>query len=309
MMTAFSARLDRLAAATETLIDRLLAPSPEPGEGDRPARLLAAMRYAMLGGGKRLRPFLVVESAALFDVPEDRALVAGAALECIHGYSLVHDDMPDMDNDDLRRGRPTVHRAFDNATAILVGDALQTFAFDLLSRPDCHPDPVVRVALVAALARASGLGGMAGGQMLDLEAEGRFAADGRPLPHDENAILHLQSLKTGALLTFACQAGAILGQASEADRTALTTYGRALGEAFQIADDILDATGDAAVVGKATGKDAAAGKATLVGLYGLDGARRRLADKVAAGETALACFGNRAETLIAAIRFVADRQT
>jgi farnesyl diphosphate synthase len=262
----------------------------------------------MLGGGKRLRPFLVVETARLFEVPVPRALLVGTALECIHGYSLVHDDMPDMDNDDLRRGRPTVHRAYDPATAILVGDALQTFAFDLLSRPEAHPDAGVRIELVRALARASGLGGMAGGQMLDLMAEGRFSSDGKPLEHDEAAILHLQSLKTGALLVFACEAGAILGAASAAERVALADYGRALGEAFQIADDILDATASAADLGKATGKDAAAGKATLVGRLGLSGARESLARRVAAAHDALAMFGDRADILIDAVRFVADRR-
>jgi farnesyl diphosphate synthase len=305
---SFAARLDALAAETETLLDRLLSPGLEPGETDRPTVLLAAMRHAMLGGGKRLRPFLLAESAALFSVPRERALLAGAALECIHGYSLVHDDLPAMDDDDLRRGRPTVHKAFDEATAILAGDALQTLAFDILSRPETHPSSAVRIELVRALARGSGLGGMAGGQMLDLAAEGRFATDGKPLAHGEADILHLQSMKTGALLVFACEAGAILAEASARDRTALVTYGRALGEAFQIADDILDATGDAATVGKATGKDAAAGKATLVGLMGLDGARRRLADKVATAEAALAPFGQQGATLVAAVRFVAERK-
>ena len=163
----FEARLNEIADATEALLDQLLGSAPEPAERARPARLLEAMRYASLGGGKRFRPFLVVESAALFAVPRARALMAAAALECVHCYSLVHDDLPAMDNDDLRRGRPTVHKAYDQATAILVGDSLLTFAFDILARTETHPDPAVRIALVTALARASGLGGMAGGQMLE----------------------------------------------------------------------------------------------------------------------------------------------
>ncbi len=181
------------------------------------ARLLEAMRYASLGAGKRFRPFLVVESAALFGVARQHALMAGAALECVHCYSLVHDDLPAMDNDELRRGQPTAHKAFDEATAILAGDGLLTFAFDILARPETHPNPAVRVELVLALARASGLGGMAGGQMLDLAAEGRFA-DGRAQRLQEGEVATLQAMKTGALLKFACRAGGILGQAS-ADAT------------------------------------------------------------------------------------------
>src|SRR5215470_17215753 len=177
----FEARLGEIAALTEALLDRLLGPGPVAGERARPARLLDAIRYASLGGGKRFRPFLVVESAALFAVPQERSLMAAAALECVHCYSLVHDDLPAMDNDDLRRGRPTAHKAFDEATAILAGDSLLTFAFDILSRTETHPDPAIRIALVQALARGAGLGGMAGGQMLDLAAEGRFA-DAAPEP-------------------------------------------------------------------------------------------------------------------------------
>src|SRR5262252_3122812 len=171
---AMAAAAQTVASDTESLLERLLSPNPARGESSRPQRLIEAMRYASLSGGKRLRPFLIVESARLFDVPRARALMAGAALECIHCYSLVHDDLPAMDNDALRRGRPTVHKAFDEATAILVGDGLLTLAFDALSRPETHPDPVVRIELVQALARAAGLGGMVGGQMLDLAAEGRF---------------------------------------------------------------------------------------------------------------------------------------
>ena len=195
----------------EALLDRLLGPAPVEGERARPARLLEAMRYVSLGGGKRFRPFLVVECAALFDVAREQALMAGAALECVHCYSLAHDDLPAMDDDDLRRGRPTAHKAFDEATAILAGDGLLTFAFDILSRAETHPDPDVRLKLVLALARASGLGGMVGGQMLDLGAEGRF--DAVPPKLGEEDVKTLQAMKTGALLRYGCVAGAILGKA------------------------------------------------------------------------------------------------
>src|ERR1700761_2592647 len=235
----FLTRLDAVAAETEALLDKLLAATAAEGESSRPARLIEAMRYSSLGGGKRFRPFLVVESASLFDVSRQNALMAGAALECVHCYSLVHDDLPAMDNDDLRRGQPTSHKKFDEATAILAGDGLLTFAFDILSRPETHPDPSVRVQLVGALARASGLGGMVGGQMLDLAAEGRFDG-GSPQQLGEKEVRTLQAMKTGALLRFACEAGGILGSASEPQRHALERYGSAVGQAFQIADDLLD---------------------------------------------------------------------
>lgn len=299
----FPARLDDAAAATQRLLDALLSDTLVDGEVARPARLLEAMRYAALGGGKRLRPFLVIESAALFSVPRDAALMAGAALECIHCYSLAHDDLPAMDDSDLRRGRPTLHKAFDEATAILGGDALLTIAFDIATRDEVHDDANVRVKLVRALARAAGLGGMAGGQMLDLAGEGRFGESGAV------DVALLQRMKTGALLRFACIAGAILGRASEAQHKALDDYGRALGEAFQIADDLLDIEGDAATLGKATGQDAAAGKTTFVTLLGAEGARARLRDLVAEADGALSSFGAAASTLRAAARFVAERRS
>ncbi len=302
----FQDRLNQIAKDTETLLDQLLGPVPVSDELRRPPRLLEAMRYASLGAGKRFRPFLVVESAALFGVPHAQALMAGAALECVHCYSLVHDDLPAMDNDDLRRGQPTVHKAFDDATAILAGDGLLTFAFDILARPQTHPNPAVRIELVGALARAAGLGGMAGGQMLDLAAEGRFA-DGKAQRLGQDEILALQAMKTGALLRFACHAGGILGQASAAQRDALERYGSAVGQAFQIADDLLDVEGDPALVGKQTGKDAVAGKATMVGILGVAGARTRLQALVGEAEAALAPFGADAALLVAAARFVADR--
>src|ERR1700720_162075 len=303
----FLARLDAVAAQPEPRPDRLLAAASAPGELARPARLIEAMRYASLGGGKRFRPFLVVESAALFDVPRKNALMAGAALECVHCYSLVHDDLPAMDNDALRRGQPTAHKKFDEATAILAGDGLLTLAFDILSRHETHADPRVRIALVMALARASGVGGMAGGQMLDLAAEGRFVQNRAALEFGEKDVRTLQAMKTGALLRFACQAGGILAAATAAQRSALERYGSAVGQAFQIADDLLDLEGDPALVGKQTGKDAAAGKATLVSVLGVPVAKARLKELVTEAEQALAPFGSSAAVLIEGARFVADR--
>ena len=304
---AFQDRLAQVAHDTQALLDRLLATTPIEGERARPARLLEVMRYASLGGGKRLRPFLVVESAALFNVSRQNSLMAGAALECVHCYSLAHDDLPAMDNDDLRRGRPTAHKAFDEASAILAGDGLLTFAFDILSRPETHPGVEVRLELVSALAGAAGLGGMVGGQMLDLAAEGRFDASAPEL--SEQDVKVLQAMKTGALLRFACLAGSILGKANPSQRAALEHYGSALGEAFQIADDLLDVEGDPATVGKATGKDAAAHKATLVGVLGPAAARRRLENLVGEAQAALSAFGSDADVLRAAARFVATRRT
>jgi farnesyl diphosphate synthase len=223
----------------------------------------------------------------------------------VHGYSLVHDDLPAMDDDDLRRGRPTVHKAFDDATAILAGDALLTLAFDVMARPEVHAEANVRAALVLELARAAGIGGMAGGQMLDLAAEGRF---GDKPALGETDVKMLQAMKTGALIRFAARAGAILGQADAAGRAALDRYGAAVGQAFQIADDLLDVESDAATLGKAAGKDAAAGKATLVSLLGVKGAHARLAALVAEAESALAPFGGKADILRAAARFTAERK-
>jgi farnesyl diphosphate synthase len=265
-----------------------------------PDRLDNAMRYAVLGGGKRLRPFIVLESAPQFGLGDEAALNAGAALECVHCYSLVHDDLPAMDDDDLRRGRPTVHKAFDEATAILAGDALLTLAFEILADPSTHPDPAVRSALTLGLARSAGRAGMAGGQMLDLQASSGGLG--------EAEIMRLQSMKTGALITFACEAGAILAGASNAHRRALLDYGRALGVAFQLADDLLDVEGDAALVGKAVAKDKDAGKATLVSLIGAGPARQRLAELEARACDALAPFRDAAETLCAAAQFVANRK-
>ncbi|MGZ5803635.1 MAG: polyprenyl synthetase family protein [Rhizomicrobium sp.] len=304
----FQSQLSAVAADTEKLIGRLFATHPLDGERARPQRLLEAMRYASLNGGKRFRPFLVVASSSLFSVPRERALMTGAALECVHCYSLVHDDLPAMDDDDLRRGQPTAHKKFDEATAILAGDGLLTFAFDILARTETHPDAGVRLELVMALARASGLGGMVGGQMLDLAAEGRFDG-GKPQSFDEAGVATLQGMKTGALLRFACDAGAILGQANAAQRKALTQFGSVVGQAFQIADDLLDVEGDAATLGKAAGKDADAGKATLVSVLGVAKAKERLAALVKEAETSLASFGASAAVLKEAAHFVADRKS
>jgi farnesyl diphosphate synthase len=304
--SSFPRRLGEIADETDALLHRLLAPEPEAQEIARPARLLKAMRYASLGAGKRLRPFLVVESAHLFGVPRDQALMTAAALECVHCYSLVHDDLPAMDDDALRRGRPTVHKAFDEATAILAGDGLLTLAFDILARPRTHSDPAVRIRLISGLARAAGLGGMAGGQMLDLAAEGRFADDRAALSINE--VRTLQAMKTGALLHYACTSGAIVGGADAETLAALSRYGTSVGEAFQIADDLLDVEGDAATLGKATGKDAKAHKATFVSLLGVQGARERLNGLVTDATESLTIFGRDGDVLKAAADFIANRR-
>jgi farnesyl diphosphate synthase len=298
----FMKRLDATAADTEALLTRLLSDTPLSGEIERPRRLMESMRYSSLNGGKRLRPFLVVESAAVFGVSRDAALMAGAALECIHCYSLIHDDLPSMDNSDLRRGRPTAHKKYDDATAILAGDGLLTIAFDVITRDEVHKDPTVRLLLTRALARAAGVGGMVGGQIMDLAGEGRF---GDREPPD---VAKLQQMKTGALLKYGCIAGALLGQAPKDHYDALDTYGHALGEAFQIADDLLDVEGDAAALGKPAGQDAAAGKTTFVTLLGIDGAKARVRDLLKQADAALAPFGAKGDVLRAASRFVAERQ-
>ncbi len=270
-----------------------------PGRDGALARLHDAMRYVLLGGGKRLRPFLVMESARLFNVAPDHAVRTAAAVEMIHCYSLVHDDLPAMDDDDMRRGRPTTHIAYDEATAILVGDALLTRAFEVLAESETHPDPTVRCTLVSGLASAAGMAGMVGGQVIDL------AAENQTLSLDQ--ITELQALKTGALIAFSAQAGAVLGGASDTAMAALLSYARRLGLAFQIADDLLDVEGEATAVGKGVGKDAAAGKATFVSLLGVGQARskaRRLVDE-AIGD--LAVFGDAADGLRAVADFVVTR--
>jgi farnesyl diphosphate synthase len=299
----FETVLAARAAEVESLLDRLLGERPLSGEVVRPARLLAAMRHGVLNGGKRLRPFLVVESAALFDdagAARADALLVAAALECVHCYSLIHDDLPAMDDDDLRRGQPTVHKAFDEATAILAGDALLTFAFDILAMADGSLQAGMRLELVAGLARAAGVGGMAGGQALDLAAE--------KSPPGETGIITLQAMKTGALIRYACEAGAIAGRAPPAERERLAEFGSAIGLAFQLADDLLDLSADVGTLGKATGKDAAAGKATLVALNGPDWAKRQLAGLVEQAQALLEPYGERARLLNHAAAFIADRR-
>ncbi|MCQ8874239.1 polyprenyl synthetase family protein [Mesorhizobium sp. LMG17149] len=296
---AFEMALIRRAAAVEVLLRRLLDDRALSGEIARPERLMAAMRHGVLNGGKRLRPFLVMESAALFSADGEATLRVAAALECVHCYSLIHDDLPAMDDDDLRRGQPTVHRAFDEATAILAGDALLTLAFDVIAGEATALPAERRAALVLALARAAGPGGMVGGQKLDLEAE--------QTPPDEAGIVRLQAMKTGALIRFACEAGALIAGAPADDRERLAEFGSAIGLAFQLADDLLDLTADASQMGKATGKDAAAGKATLVALHGANWARNQLHGLVEQAHALLDPYGDDAQLLKEAATFVATR--
>ncbi len=301
----FAARLVSVADATESMLDTLLQPHLLPGEKTRPERLLEAMRYGSLGGGKRLRPFLVVETARLFGIEGDGVLRAACALEMIHCYSLIHDDLPAMDDDDLRRGRPTCHKAFDEATAILAGDGLLTYAFDVIADTPTHPDPAVRADLTLMLARASGLGGMVGGQALDLEAEASKT------PHTREFVALMQSMKTGALLLFAVEAGARIGGADARQRAALSRYGAALGAAFQVADDILDAEGDEQALGKRAGKDADRNKATLVAALGIEEARKR---RDALAQEAIQAlddggFGDAGAILAEAARFTVARKS
>lgn len=283
------------ASFTEATLDALL-PRPAGPEG----RLLEAMRYATLNGGKRLRAFLVLQSGRLFGVDRRPLGRVAAAVECLHAYSLVHDDLPAMDDDDLRRGRATVHKAFDEATAILAGDALLTLSFSLIASPEAHGDPFVRCELIGRLAAAAGHGGMVGGQMIDLAFEGQAL----PLPE----ITRLQRLKTAALITFCCEAGAIMGKASASARQALSAYGQELGLAYQITDDLLDEEGTAAEIGKGVGKDAARGKATVVASLG--GARARSHAEALASQAVrhLDLFDEKADLLRAAAHFVVTRR-
>lgn len=297
----FPDRLARTAAQIEQTLGSLLGPDTTPGEIARPERVLAAMRYACLGGGKRIRPFLTVETARMFGVEDSAVLRVAASVEFVHCYSLVHDDLPAMDDDDLRRGRPTVHKAFDEATAILAGDGLLTFAFDVLSDPETHPDAAVRADLVCSLARAAGIGGMVGGQALDLAAEGAQA------PLDQLAIRQLQAMKTGAILLVSIKMGAIVARVTGDQWRMLERYGRAIGAAFQIADDLLDETGTEADVGKRIGKDADRNKATLVRCLGIDGARELCDQLVETALSSLSSFGREADGLRDLARFIVAR--
>ena len=288
--------LARRGKAVTKRLDEVLIPVA----GSR-GRVIEAMRYSALSGGKRLRPFLVMESASLFDVDPDNALQCAVAVEMIHCYSLIHDDLPAMDDSDLRRGRPTVHKVFDDATAILAGDGLLTEAIGVLADPRCHADPAMRVKLAAGLAAAAGVAGMVGGQMIDIVPERSDL--------DLEGITNLQALKTGALITFSCESGAILGRAEPAARRALVGYAADLGLAFQIVDDLLDSQSTPEELGKPTGQDQVAGKATFVGLLGVDGARARAENLVTSACERLDIFSEKADLLRATAQFVLDRRS
>ena len=290
----FAGALGDVGGAVDARFDRLLALPGDPRDD-----LYRAMRHAAIGGGKRLRPLLTFGTARLFGVDRDAAIAAGCAIEAIHVYSLIHDDLPAMDDDDLRRGKPTVHKAFDEATAILAGDCLHALAFEWLADPAVHPDPFVRAELVADLARASGPSGMAGGQMMDLEAE--------KATFDLATVTRLQQMKTGALITAAVEAGAILGRVPPEGRTPLRGYAHDIGLAFQIADDLLDVEGDAAIVGKALRKDGDAGKATFVSLLGVERARTQCAMLVDQAIAHLRSYGAEADLLRATARYIVER--
>ena len=289
--------LNEAASSANRVLDELI---PEVTGAE--AQVVEAMRYATMGGGKRIRPYLVINSAGLFNVNPGYALRAAAAVEMLHCYSLVHDDLPAMDDSDLRRGRPTCHKAFDEATAVLAGDALLTLAFEVLAQSDTHGDPAVRCELVSALAQAAGAGGMVGGQMIDLIAEHRPDLD-------MGAITRLQRMKTGALIAYSCEAGAILGKSALEPRIALRGYAHDLGLAFQIADDLLDVQGSSGETGKPVGQDAAAGKATFVSILGVERARAQAQALVAQAIRHLELFGEKADLLRQAARFVIDRRT
>lgn len=299
MIYSFDADVKAHAQRIEAALAAYLSEPALSGPGIAPARLVSAMRHGSLNGGKRLRPLVVAQTAAIFGVVPEATVQAGLAVELVHCYSLVHDDLPAMDDDDLRRGLPTVHRAFDDATAILAGDALLTHAFGLLADSKAHPDPQVRVRLVTELATGAGAGGMVGGQMRDIEGE--------TSPLTDRGIAQMQAMKTGALIRAAVRIGAIIGGAASEQLADLTAYAEAAGRAFQLADDILDITATAAVLGKATGKDQGQGKQTIVSRIGVEAARRQLGDMVHQALTALVPFGEAALPLRETARFFADR--
>ena len=295
-MSDFHNAIKETAALVEDALDEFLPPQQGPL-----GRVVDAMRWGALDGGKRLRPFLVIAAADMFDAPRDRSVRVGCAVEMIHCYSLIHDDLPAMDDSDLRRGRPSVHKKFDDATAILAGDALLTQAFKVLAHQATHPDGDVRCRLALELARAAGKEGMVGGQMIDIYAEQKaFDLDG---------IEELQRLKTGALIRFGAVGGGVVGEGSEAEVAALAAYAEDLGLAFQIVDDILDATQDAETLGKPAGQDAEMDKATFIKLLGMDGAKKKAAELVESCKEHLARFGERAAPLKGAADFVFERKS
>ena len=292
----FEARLHEVADRVTVALDQLIPRADGPE-----AQLMRAMRHAALANGKRMRPFFIIECGALFEAPEKSLLRAAAALECVHTYSLVHDDLPAMDDDDLRRGQPTVHKAFDEATAILAGDALLTLAFEILSSPETHQDASVRCKLIQKLAHAAGARGMVGGQMIDILSETGLEVD---MP----TVTRMQRLKTGALISHCADVASILGGAGESERHALQGFTHDLGLAYQIADDLLDVEGDTDILGKTAGKDADAGKVNFVSLLGVDGARQRVRLLAAQAKEHLGIFRNRANILLQSVDFVLGRQ-
>jgi farnesyl diphosphate synthase len=296
------------AAQIDAHLTAILADRRQGLEIARPKLLMAGMRHAALAGGKRLRPFLMMQTSALFGLAPESVVQAATALELVHCYSLVHDDLPAMDDDDLRRGQPTLHKLHDDAFAILAGDAMLTLAFGLLADRRAASSMRVRLALVRILAQTAGIGGMVGGQFFDLAAEGRYAGRMRR-PKTAADVSRIQAMKTGALIEAACRMGGVIGKADRNETQALVAYAHALGRAFQIKDDLLDVEGDAASLGKAAGKDAGAGKATFVSLHGVEGARSLLASISLEGRAALAPFGDRAATLNALLDYNQARKS
>ncbi|HCK84566.1 MAG TPA: farnesyl-diphosphate synthase [Hyphomonadaceae bacterium] len=294
-MSTLTDRLGEAAERVRLALDALLPRLQEPE-----ARLIEAMRYATLAGGKRLRPFFTIEAGRMFDADDAALLRTAVAIECVHSYSLIHDDLPCMDDDDLRRGKPTLHRAFDEATALLAGDALLTFAFELLAEPATHPDPQMRCLLIAGLARAAGANGMVAGQAADMA--------GNEIGSDLIAVTRMNRMKTGALINFAVEAGAMIGCATETERTALSRYAHDIGLAFQMRDDLLDAEGVVRDTGKAVGKDKGRGKVNFVTVLGADATRERIGMLAAQAKRHLAQFGPRARILIDAVDFVVERR-
>lgn len=294
-MSKLDERLKEAAERVNVALDALL-PRPQGSE----ARLMEAMRYAALGGGKRLRPFLTLEAGRIFDAEEGALLRAACAIECVHTYSLIHDDLPCMDDDDLRRGRPTLHRAYDEATALLAGDALLTFAFELMAEPAAHPDPQMRCLLIAGLARAAGAAGMVAGQVADMAGE--------DVGSDLIAVTRMNRLKTGALIHFSVEAGAMIGCAAESERTALARYAHDVGLAFQMVDDLLDAEGVVRDTGKAVGKDKVRGKVNFVTVLGVEATRERVHMLAEQARRHLALFGPRARVLSDVVDFIVERR-